>query len=267
VEPARAASILRAVAQEGQNAPRQSRDIMDVLNAYMRWAEATEAQLASLTLDVDAVTMLQTQRYWQLRDVGAQVAAGVNRDRLLRPWPLLQSEVDLQVAALDALARDIDARIERAGAQRGEPTVLDTNILLHYQRPDYVPWPTVLNRASVRLVVPLRVVEELDAKKYSRNDLAQRARNVLPWLETTVIGGPGLVRENTTIEVPVDPARRSRPDDADREILDTCHELRQFGSQRVTLVTGDTAMRLRAHAEAIPTVSMPDAYLPQPPGG
>jgi predicted ribonuclease YlaK len=120
----------------------------------------------------------------------------------------------------------------------------------------------MLSCSSVRLIVPLRVVEELDAKKYGRSDvLAQRARDVLPWLEATILRDGGVVRADTTIEVPIDSARRERPDDADREVLDECHELREFGGQDVTLITGDTSLRLRAHAAGIPARQLDDKYL------
>jgi predicted ribonuclease YlaK len=108
-----------------------------------------------------------------------------------------------------------------------------------------------------RLVVPLRVIEELDAKKYSGNSaLSERARSVLPWLQDRILRAEGRIREDTTIEVPIDPARRPPPADADREILDECEELRAFGEHGVTLITTDTALRLRAHAAGIPTVRL-----------
>ena len=219
----------------------------------------TESQLAGLTLDTTIVQMLLTPRHFLIQEIGP------NRFRL---WGPLYAERDFQAATLDELANDIQMRINRAAGD-GEPAVLDTNVLLHYQRPDNVLWPEVLGRAHVRLVVPLRVVEELDEKKYGRSDrLASIARDVLPWLEEAILRKAGKIRDDTTIEVPIDPTRRVRPENADREIIDECHEFREFGGQRATLVTGDTAMRLRAHAEAIPTAAMPDECLrrrPTPP--
>jgi predicted ribonuclease YlaK len=141
--------------------------------------------------------------------------------------------------------------------------VLDTHVLLHYQPVDQIPWPAVLGAQSVRLVIPLRVIEEIDAKKYARAaNLAKRARNVLPSLERLVgpAGAPGRLTQEVTIEVPVETGPRYRPEDADEEILETCRELEQFTGQHVTLVTGDTAMRLRAQANAIPTRELPDNY-------
>lgn len=141
--------------------------------------------------------------------------------------------------------------------------MLDTNVLLHYQPPAQVIWSDIVGHSPVRLIVPLRVVEELDEKKYARKDaLASVARSILPWLETVVAATdkPGVVRDGVTAEVLVEPASRRRVLDADREILDTCLELMRFGAQPVTLVTGDTAMLLRARGESVSTAKMPDRF-------
>jgi hypothetical protein len=133
------------------------------------------------------VTTLLTQRHLLIHEIGP------TRYRL---WGPLYAERDFQAAALEVLAADVVERINRA-AGTGGPVVLDTNVLLHYQRPDNLPWPTVLHRASVRLVVPLRVVEELDEKTYSGNPtLASAARNVLPWLEKAIVPRPTGKRES-----------------------------------------------------------------------
>jgi predicted ribonuclease YlaK len=151
--------------------------------------------------------------------------------------------------------------------------VLDTNVLLHFQPPDQVDWPAVVGTPEGRLVLPLRVVEELDEKKYTaRDNLADRARRLLSQLQTqlaTSAGGPTPLRENVTIEVPVDDGPRRRTLDADQEILDTCREL-QSGGQGVTLVTDDTGMNLRGTAQGTRVVAMPETYLrrkPKPESG
>jgi predicted ribonuclease YlaK len=58
--------------------------------------------------------------------------------------------------------------------------VLDTNSLLHYEPPESISWAKIAWHSPVRLVIPLRVLEEVDAKKYSTNRrLRDRARSVL----------------------------------------------------------------------------------------
>jgi predicted ribonuclease YlaK len=119
-------------------------------------------------------------------------------------------------------------------------------------------------RRLVRLIVPLRVIEELDILKYDRRrqDRAERARRILPQLEAIVgtAGAPSELRPGTTIEVLIEPTPRYRPTDADEEILETCRELQQYESRPVYLVTADTAMRLRAQALNLRVVRMPSEY-------
>lgn len=222
---------------------------------YVQWAEDVERQLGSLTVDVEVITLMQTARHWQIRN-----SAGTHLDRLRAQ---MDSEIEFQRGILRRLAGDLEERIARAQAAPGHQTVIDTNVLLHYQEPASIVWDGIVEADQVRLVVPLRVVEELDGHKYSRRrELAERARRVLPALQQTLGAGgaPGELRENVTIEVPVDPGPRQRPEDADREILDTCHELAQLSGESVSLVSADIAMRLRAEAEGIHVVGMPAAY-------
>ena len=138
-------------------------------DAYLTWVEAVERQLTSLTHDRAVSGMLQSPRYWHIRQIQGRMDA--------RPAPLVEAEVALQRGALEDLVADLQARVNRLSATGGTIAVLDTNILLQYEEPSKVPWRDVLGVQSVRLIVPLRVVEELDAKKYSGSKrLAERAR-------------------------------------------------------------------------------------------
>jgi hypothetical protein len=258
---------LREQIQRAEGVPNASPLTLGLRNAYLDWVDVCEGQLASLTHDPDVVSMLQTERYRQIWQIGLDGTPEEVVARHARAYALIRAETSFQAEALRILVVDLDERIERAGPDRGEITVLDTNVLLHFQRPDQVPWTRFLERPSVRLVLPLRVVEELDAKKYSdgRGALAERARTLLPWIESAIESGDP-IRENTTLEILVDGRRHLKPQDADREVLDTCHELRQFSGQRVRLVTTDTAMLVRARHEGIEAVKMPAEYERQRPG-
>jgi rRNA-processing protein FCF1 len=226
-----------------------------VREAYVRWIENVESQLAHLTHDRNLIETLQSDRYWQIRAIHNPVA---------RPLPLVTAELDLQKGALSRLADDLDQRVQRFGAVPGRIAVLDTNILLHYQEPPKIRWREALGATGWRLVIPLRVVEELDAKKYSDSTkLALRARALLPLLER-LIGADGSAREledGVTIEVPVEPGQRSRSSDADEEILGLCAELVQLTGNVITLVTNDTGMRLRARAQGTDVTALDDKYL------
>jgi rRNA-processing protein FCF1 len=224
---------------------------------YLQWVEETEQLLSGLTLDGEVITMLCTDRYLYIR--GARIDP--------RPWPLIEAEVRFQAGRLERMVEDLEERAGRLSSAPGHITVVDTHVLLHYQPPEQIPWATLVRKPQVRLVVPLRVVEELDEKKYARRaDIAGRARRLLPRLEAVLgtAGAPGELGGAVTIEVPVDSGPRRRPTDADEEVLDTCRELRQLTGREVTLITADTSMRLRGQARGIPVVRMPDKYRRSP---
>lgn len=259
VEPSNASRTLRDLVIGASNVrgvaggPGSATKLRD---KYLDWIELAEVQLASLTHRDEVLRMLQTDRYWRIREIG---------EDSVRPWPLVSAEIDYQVAGLERLADDLGARVKRLTQAPGCITVLDTNVLLEFQPPQSVNWLKVIGEDDIRLIVPLRVIEELDAKKYSRRtDLADRARRLLSQIEGVLGVGdadlPCEVRPRVTIEVPVDSSPRRRRNDADEEILETCEELGQLSGHQVTLITADTAMRLRASARSIKVVRMPSEY-------
>jgi hypothetical protein len=221
---------------------------------YLMWVETTEGQLSNFTDDPDLLAMLQTAAYWEIHQLIPTSA---------RPIALMDSEARRQSAELERLREDLSRRLERSRAAHGHITVVDTNALLHYHLPDCIDWPSVVGADEVRLVLPLRVIEELDAKKYTESEKVRRkARELLPKLRGFVGSGgtPKAVRDDTTIEVFIEPGPRSRPSDADTEILETAHELHRLSGKAVTIATADTGMMLRGETEGIPTVSMPQKY-------
>lgn len=219
---------------------------------YIDWVEVTEGQLGNVTNDPEVLTLPYTPAYYEIRQLDP---------RSPRAVAFIDSERARQVSALEALCDDLQRRMGRARAAPGAITVLDTNVLLHQQLPDSVAWREVVGQEGVRLVIPLRVIEELDAKKYTESDkLRRRARERLPKLYALVGAGgapKALPNGHGTLEVFIEPGPRKRPADADTEILETAHDLGRLSGSKVTIVTGDTAMRLRAEAEGIATVAMP----------
>jgi rRNA-processing protein FCF1 len=227
-------------------------------DVYLKWVDMAELQLRNMFPAFEVDETLLTQRYWRINgpDMGS------------RPFDLINIEVDAQKSALQKMVNRISSVVDRIRSSPGTIMVLDTNTFLHYQLPDSVDWCALVGAKAVRLIVPLRVVEELDAKKWTRNDdLAGRARDALAQMDrllSSTIGVPVALREATTIEVPVDDGPRYRPMDADEEILLECEEQRAFANEQVFLVTGDTAISLRARARRLDVVSMPEKYLRRP---
>jgi rRNA-processing protein FCF1 len=254
VSPAQAAEGLRPHLIRAGNVNVGAGSSELLRDRYLEWVEEVELQLAGITHDPEILSILQSRRYWHIRDLD---------ERSARPFPLVRAELELQLATLTRLVDDLERRAQTLSAAPGHVAVLDTNVLLHYLPVMDIPWRDVVQQRVVRLVVPLRVIEELDAKKYSRRaDLADRARRLLPQLESFVGAGgePGEVRPGTTLEVPADTGLRNRPTDADQEILAVCNELQQLVGRPVSLISGDTAMRLRAHSQGIAVLKMPEEY-------
>jgi hypothetical protein len=226
---------------------------------YLAWVEDIELHLRHLSRDPSVIAWLHTEPYWHIRQLAPTDP---------RPRPLIDAEATLQRETLHALADDLEERRRRLAGGDGQIIVLDTNVLLHWQEPWKIPWPRVTKVAAVRLVVPLRVVEELDAKKYSDGPkLAARARALLPELERRIGAGgaPVALAEAVTIQVPVEPPPRSRPADADEEILALCAEMPGLTGAHPMLVTGDTGMRLRAQAQGTAVFTPPANYRRQHP--
>jgi hypothetical protein len=263
VDPRAAVSVLTDVVNAGRNVVASvpggtliGPGAIPLAEAYVRWVENVEGQLDALSLDLDLIDALHTSRYWRIRQL---------HEEPIRPVALVQAEIDRQTRWLEALRNDLQQRIHRAAAAHGAPAVVDTNVFLEFMPPAQIDWRSLLATPSVRLVVPLRVVEELDLLKFDRRrpDRADRARRILPQLAEALGdgGAPSELREGTTIEVLSGPAPRVRPSDADEEVLQTCQELEQFGGHPVTLISPDTAVRLRAQGLAIRAIPMPSQYL------
>lgn len=256
--PTQVEETLRSLLAEARNLPSAAGpDVMRFRNRYLQWVEAVQMQLANWTSDAETLTMLQSPSYWEIRGL---------QDETPRPWPLITAEIDSQAGFLRALLDDLQRRVRHASDGDGYPAVLDTNVLLEYLPIDEIPWVEVLGFTPVRLLIPLRVIEELDAKKYSRRpDLSKRARRILPKLESLVRGQrAGQLSECVRVGVPIDPGPRLRPADADEEILDTAREIGQLGGKPVTVVSGDTAMLIRADALGLRSIKLGEEHLRRP---
>jgi rRNA-processing protein FCF1 len=231
--------------------------IMERRDHYIEWVEDGEIALGELTYDNAVADLLHTARFWALRQVVPTDA---------RPIPLIDGEIRSRRDTLERLKSDLMLRVQRATIAPGHVTVLDTNTLLHHEPPQSVPWATVVGYSSVRLVIPLRVIEELDAKKYSDSRRQRdRARAVLPHLSERIgrLNEPAQLSEGVTLEMLAESGPRDKPADADEEILDTCRELWEFSSQQggVTLITNDMSMRSRAEAiGGIRPIGLDDRY-------
>ena len=133
-----------------------------------------------------------------------------------RPEPLVDNEVERQVRALERLRGKVQAALTLRN-RGGDLVILDTNVLMHYQRPDEIPWGEVVNARQVRIILPAIVIDELDNKKYSGSDtMAGRAamaiRVIRKYSNELRPGSVATFADGTTLEVLLDePGHERRP--------------------------------------------------------
>lgn len=225
------------------------------VNRYLQWVNGLEPMLKNIFVDQEVWTRLRDEAYWQIR---------LLNDSSPRWQELIYHESERQSGYLNDLLDQIKAVEAQLAAVEGQLTVIDTNVLLEHQSPDQIKWVDVIGTTPVRLVIPLRVLDELDEKKYTaRDDRADWARRLLSRLWTAIgpVGAkPVSLTEGVTVEVPINPGPRRRTIDADQEVIDTCEDIRRVGGS-VVLVTADYGMCIRASALGIDVKRMPEKYL------
>ncbi len=248
---------LRELATTGRNL--QSGGPLDLgylQNLFLQWVHDVERVLSALFTGSRLET-LHTERFWRIHSMTTGT---------VRPFELISDEVDVQAARIEALAAVLQEEGRRLASASSTIAVPDTNALLHYRLFDEIPWPDVVGSPQVRLAIPLRVVDELDAKKASRRpDLARRAATILAHLEQrvgTAMEALVQLRDGVTVEIAragdLGEEPYQHPSDADTEILDTCDSLAFFSGEPVRLLSGDYGMRLRAASRNLDARKMPE---------
>lgn len=218
-------------------------------NQYERAVSTVERLLRGAFEDVP-LDRLRGERFWAI--VGLRVT---------RIPESVNDERDYQIEWLrrhETLLRDLQRRFASSDATFAVP---DTNALLHYQTFDELDWPTLLGAKSVCLAIPLRVVDELDEKKYARRgELGDRARVVISHIEEHE---GGEVRSGVRLEIiprtDLDPDAYRQPNlAADVEIIEICDGIGAYapGGQTV-LVTGDYGMTIRARSRNLGVFELP----------
>ena len=251
VDPARAIAEINQLAGGVGAAvsPLSRNHPIDQHNDYVRWATDLEVHLGSVLLREDAQAFFDNPRH---RDICSMLAG----DQLTT---LISTELEVKRRDLLEMVNYLRGQVARMQGG-GLPIVVDSNALLEYQRPDSVNWKALLG-VEARLMIPLRVIEEINDKKHSNSErLRSAARRLVPWIAKQFPNGdrgPVRLRDDATIELILAERPRYRPSDADEEILDVAHEVSQFAG-RVKVMTGDLGMQLRATSEGLEVLVPPE---------
>lgn len=234
---------------------------------YLNWVAEAEVRLQEVFSDAGTEDPVLGRGYWHI------CSAPVADARLMSR--LVQEELRFQCGypgiPVDRGGRlgEIRTRLHdlaSLGDRPGRIYVPDTNALLHYTRFDRLPWAARLQADMVRLVIPIAVVDELDAKKYARREeFQQRARELLTLIDRYVTAAPpdgySDMGAGVTVEVLPDEVGHPRAASNDQEILDRCELLRQATGNPATLITGDSGMRTSAQARGIDVFKLSDSDL------
>jgi len=238
------------LSQEPHNASFEH--IEEKITSYLNWVNACQLALRHVFADSE-LDLLLGRGYWHICNAN------------LQPFPLerlINEEIVFQVGhvgtsdvgRLGEAANRLRA-LARLGQREGSMYVLDTNALLHYTRIDQLDWRGRMGAQKVRLIIPLIVIDEIDSKKYARRgEYQDRARDILTLIDRTITnagGGYMPLREGVTAEVLPDEEGHFRAPSADQEILERCEFLHQMTGHPVTLVTGDSGVRINARSRGI----------------
>lgn len=219
-------------------------DVHIAVNVYLSWVEEADRQLARFMASRQDVQSLYTEHYWKIRSID---------DETVRPFPLIQQEVDSQNVRLQAI-RD---QLEKYSQLVAMPTsstvvVLDTNVFMHSRLFTHLPWREITGSSRVLLLVPLVVIDELDDIKDRGGEDARWARRVIKELQAIAPDGKGLgpfrIRENESLQFldePREHVRLARPDD---EIVRQAEYFSGLTSSPLVVISRDRGMLLRAQS-------------------
>ncbi len=219
-------------------------------SSYLMWAENAETQLRAHFDDQEPWRGLHTERYWRIRAIS---------DETLRPHPMIEGEVADQELTLETLRKQLlhYQKILTVAADE-RLFLIDTNALIHGSLFTQVRWSEHVSEKQVRLIMPLIVLDELDGQKNKGN---HEAGGVLRELDKLLPAGEALsltrVRDNVTLQIVDEPTAHERIGNADDEIVHQAGYFASHCSNRITIVTMDRAMRVRAEAARIPVLMLP----------
>lgn len=207
----------------------------------MGWVSTMQHMLRTYYVSPD-LTRLHTTRYWHLHNL-------MHVPGSRRIPEMVRDEAEVQCDWLRSEADDLQQRADRFGK---DPTaklvIIDTNIFLHGELFDKIPWRTWLSvKEPIQVIVPIRVIDELDSQKFRGNkDRARKALRILVRLTDERPNVAASIGDGITIETYVPSGPRQMMLSGDSEILESCDEVRTFSGRNVIVLTRDVGMDLRA---------------------
>lgn len=158
VDPAGAIASIEQLAGGASSVGAMVEHPVDKRDAYVQWAIQAQGQLEGLLHRDDAEALFANPRH---RDICTMPLGN-------QLTPLICAELRAKSRAFEETAAYLQRHLDRMQSSSGHPVVVDSNVLLQCLPLDEVDWLTVV-KEKARVMVPLRVLEEIDTKKYGDN--------------------------------------------------------------------------------------------------
>lgn len=233
-------------------------------DGYCKWSMDAVRILSTLISQDDVAKLVTTSRHWSL--VERSVVPGNENVGVLY---LLNTELGQRIQEIDKAMQAVQKTVDRWQNHTGRLIVPDTNIFLHeelqFDEAERLEKLSIARMVDIHLVIPIRVIRELDSKKRlnrgnpvsSTNsmELRTRARMTLRKLDELLPSpnthhilrvGEKLGSGSVSLSLLLDDLSHVGLFDADSEILDRALNLQQATGREVTILTRDTAMSFSA---------------------
>lgn len=254
--------LLGSARTEAENIAGNFSTAEEYLLKYLAWTTEQARLLGSQVRAKDVEALFFTPIYWALLGGGGHVSGS------LAPKVsngLINQELRQRMADLERAVSSVRDIIHQ-WTESVSTLVLDTSFFIEHEAKleDADFFSLAGFPGSVRVAVPMTVVDELDRLKEARVSAHARwrARYGLAVLDR-LLTGPGKLGF-TEVEVLPDPPGHVRLPDEDDEIVDRALALRAMAAGPVTLMTYDTGMALRAKLAGVPCGKLSKEPGPEP---
>jgi hypothetical protein len=254
-----------------------ARGAQDYYRAYTDAVHDTYPTLKQAFVTPDLGASLHSTAYWNLLPIGGarpdlgfttDPAVAAKRMRALRAENgALATEIENQVRVLEHARAELE-ELKKLAARPGLPSYMTPACSTTGGSPA-MSYGGMSSKAQgedillTRLVIPLRVIDELDRQKYGQGDLAKKAATAIRYLERVLKdsrpGQPVQLRQDATLEVWVD--TDDRGGDADLSILHCATDLDNLHPNiGARVLTDDIGMRLRAQQMGLKMLRLPQDH-------
>lgn len=251
-------SELREVIRLLENVRGSGGDYSTIFKNYVGWVADAVRILTHVVHREDVSRLITTPRHWALVTMTHTISSNV--------LSLTNTEIEERYFELGKVRDSLDAQLRRWLGFSGDVFIPDANVYLHSDLFfAELGWRQILDDrplTELRLVIPILVIEELDRAKRRTDKVSDknpeavrtRARRTLKRINESFSepsDNPILVQSTgdcaaITMSLLIDEITHSRLPDADNEILDRALSLQDISGKKITIITRDHTMALKA---------------------